>query len=1085
MFKMTHVLLSPSFLLLLTTCVWDRAESLAGDGKSLWLQPLNHSDFLSETFPEGFLWGVGTSAFQTEGSWDRDGKGPSVWDHFTHSLHGGMGFNTGVATGDTASDGYSLWEQDVESVQYLGVKFYAFSLSWSRLFADGNATGRPNSVAVEHYRRLIGRLRVLGLEPVVTLFHWDLPQSLQEHLGGWKNPKMVQMFADYATFCFATFGRDVRFWITMHNPVLVALLGYGTGTHAPGVIGDPADRFIVAHNLIRAHAKSWHIYDKRFRPHQHGQISITLGSHWVEPFTATTANVELCQKSMEAVIGWFAEPIHGCGDYPRSVRVSHKELIPEFTAEEKLWVRGTADFFSLAFGPDTARGVRGQSSYGQNMMLDLRKVLVWVQKEYGDPQVLVAEGSWFTEASVGVEDTVAIYNMKMFINQVLQALVVDHVKVFGYSAWSLVDGFEWNHGYSIRRGLFYVDFSQPQRTRVPKTTAQYYRQVVKDNSFPSDGSEQEILGQFPCDFQFGVADITQQVHLRPFSPQFTDPLLYRWNFTGDGTLRPVVGVRLRTRGSQCSDFLAIQRHVRLLEITGSTHYRFGLDWPQLVPNGGISSADWKAVRYYRCMLEELQRKGIQASVTLYLPSHRSPTLGLPGPLHANGGWMNASTVEAFADYATLCYREFGSLVQLWITVNEPNRIADMYNGSMQDKERVVRNLLLAHARAWNIYHKHYRQQQGAMVSFAVHADWGEPANPFVKSHSDAVQSFMLFELGRFLDPFLKDMDHHEDTCPGCMYSSSSHLPHFSEDERAELKGALDFIALNHFTTWLVYSVQPRSGQDSTKVHAPDYALMYDPTWTTSSKRRAVVPRGLRRVLNWVKGRYGGSRPTVVTATGIDDQSSHDDLRQAYIRSYLQEALKARELDGVDLRGFYVWTLQDHHTSHFGFFTSSHLHSQPKASVAVYRELISQRGFPGAPAAVDPVTSGCERSERREACWLCSSVAENKPLLFFGTCLTVSVSVLAGVIITSVVMKSRRKRLTQATPQRLRRQQRFAVQRAAHRRSPAFLKGPFSDGLTCPRFFDIKEFGVERKHCQNFKTIRFSSAPQSTPPTPAN
>ncbi|XP_066497728.1 beta-klotho [Hoplias malabaricus] len=1015
-------------LFLLMTCVWEGLECISGDGKRLWQHPLNHSNFLRGIFPEGFLWGVGTSAYQTEGSWDQDGKGASIWDHFTHNLHQKR---SNMATADIASDSYVLWDQDIESVQYLGVRFYAFSLSWPRLFPDGNATGTPNHAAVEHYQDLIGKLKGLGFEPVVTLFHWDLPQTLQEKLGGWKNSEMVQIFSDYAAFCFEAFGHNVRYWITMHNPLLIALLGYGTGAHAPGVTGDPSDPFIVAHNLIRAHAKSWHIYDKKFRPLQHGQISITLGTHWVEPSKgqATAANVELCQKSMEAVIGWFAEPIHGSGDYPFSLKASHQEYIPVFTPEEKIWVQGTADFFSLAFGPDTSRALRDLSSFGQWGTLNLRKVLVWVQHEYDNPQVLVAESSWFSDASVGVEDTLAIFYMKRFIYQVLQAVVLDHVKVFGYTAWSLVDGFEWNNGYSMRRGLFYIDFSQPQRTRVPKTTAQFYRQVVKDNGFPSDKTVQDITGQFPCNFQFGVADFTLQVHLQPFSPQFTDPLLYRWNFTGDGSLHPVVGVRLRTRGSQCSDFLAIQRHIRLLEMTGATHYRFGLEWPQLLPKGGISSVDREAVRYYRCMLTELQRKGIQAVVTLYQPSIRSPTLGLPSPQHDSGGWMNTSIVEAFATYATFCYQEFGSLVKVWITINEPNRLIEVYNASTYDKERLLRNVVLAHAHAWNIYNAQFRQKQRAVVSFAVHADWVEPANPFVKSHSDAVQSFMLFEIGRFLDPFLKEMDQPDKkSCPDCFHTTSNHLPYFSVDERAALKGALDFIAINHFTTRLVLSKAPL-----TKNHNHGYSLTYDPTWTSSNKGQALAPWGLRRVLGWVKDRYGDSCSIVVTGTGIDDQASHDDqLRQIYIRSYLQEALKALELDGVNLGGFYVWKLQDHHGSNFGFFTSSQHRSRPKASVKVFRELISRHGFPA--TADDPMTLQCKQKERKTGCLICDKVAENKPLIFFGVCVTLSVCMLVGVIIT-VVMKKRRMRsrgVIQAMPQCLRRQHKFAMQRVAYR-----------------------------------------------------
>ncbi|MCI4385382.1 hypothetical protein PGIGA_G00049840 [Pangasianodon gigas] len=995
---MTHVVFL-SFLLM-TTGVWDAAECSSGDGKSLWYGSLNQSEFLSGTFPEGFLWGVGTAAFPTEGSWDQDGKGLSIWDHFTHRTVG-TGNNNSTLTADTASGSYVLWEKDIESIQYLGAKFYSFSISWPRIFPDGDATGQPNLAAVDHYRRLIGQLKALDLEPVVTLFHWDLPQILQEELGGWRNVKLVQIFADYATFCFKTFGQDVRYWITIHNPLLIAFLGYGTGIHAPGVSGDPADPFIVAHNLIRAHATAWHIYDKHFRPHQHGQISITLGSYWVEPFKAqaTPVNVELCQKSVEAVIGWFAEPIHGGGDYPWSLRLSHPALVPNFTPEEKLWVRGTADFFSLAYGPDSVRAGRVLARFGQTGALNLRKILGWIQKEYEDPPVLVAESSWFSDASVGVEDTVAIYLMKRFINQVLQAVVVDHVKVFGYTAWSLVDGFEWNSGYSIRRGLFYIDFNQPERTRVPKSTARYYRQIIKDNGFLNDETERDIKGHFPCNFQFGVADFILQVHLQPFSPQFTDPVLYRWNFSGDGSLHPVSGVTLRTRGSQCTDFLAIQHHIHLLEVTGSSHYRFALDWPRLFPNGDILSADAVTVRYYHCMLTELQKKGISVAVTLYHPSLRSHTLGLPTLLHAQGGWMNTSTSDAFVDYATYCFQKFGSLVDVWITVNEPNRLTEAYNVSAGERDMVVRNVLMAHARAWNIYQTHFRQHQGATISFALHADWVEPANPFVESHASAVQHFLFFELGRFLDPILQDIDYTDtNSCHNCF-----RMTHFSRDERSQLKGALDFIALNHFTTRLVYPKLRQDLEPSSSVHDYGCSFMTDPTWVSSNKGQALVPWGLRRVLRWVKNRYGNSHPVIITATGIDDQASHNDhLRQRYLKSYMEEALKARELDGVDVRGFYVWKLQDHHAPDFGFFLSSHHRSRPKASVSIYRQLISQRGFP---SISDPVTSPCEPSVIPAECWIC----ENKPLLFFGVCITISVSVLAGVMVTGVMRRSRRKR----------------------------------------------------------------------------
>lgn len=237
---------------LLLVCGWNKAAGSPGEGRKLWQQskpdPTSHSQhFLQDTFPSGFLWGTGTSAFQTEGAWDRDGKGASIWDHFTHFNVSGLA----TETADVASDSYTHWEEDVEALEYLGVRSYSFSLSWPRLFPDGDAGGQPNIVAVEHYRRLIDRLLEKEIEPIVTLHHWDLPQVLQENYGGWRNDTLVGLFEKYAAFCFQTYGGRVRYWLTMHNPYLVAVHGYGTGIHAPGETGGPSAPLIVAHNLIR------------------------------------------------------------------------------------------------------------------------------------------------------------------------------------------------------------------------------------------------------------------------------------------------------------------------------------------------------------------------------------------------------------------------------------------------------------------------------------------------------------------------------------------------------------------------------------------------------------------------------------------------------------------------------------------------------------------------------------------------------------------------------------------------------------------------------------------------------------------
>lgn len=244
-----------SLLLFLLLSVYgcNKAGCSLGEGRQIWQQPkpdpiLKDQHFLNDMFPPGFLWGSGTSAFQTEGAWDHNGKGQSIWDHFTRTS---VNANLSTDIASVASDSYAHWEDDVEALQYLGVNSYTFSLSWPRLFPNGNSRGQPNAAAVRHYSDLIERLLDKKIEPIVTLYHWDLPQVLQERYGGWKNETLIGLFEEYAAFCFHTFGRHVKYWLTMHNPYLMAVHGYGTGVHAPGEKGGPAGSLIVAHNLIR------------------------------------------------------------------------------------------------------------------------------------------------------------------------------------------------------------------------------------------------------------------------------------------------------------------------------------------------------------------------------------------------------------------------------------------------------------------------------------------------------------------------------------------------------------------------------------------------------------------------------------------------------------------------------------------------------------------------------------------------------------------------------------------------------------------------------------------------------------------
>lgn len=281
---------------------------------------------------------------------------------------------------------------------------------------------------------------------------------------------------------------------------------------------------------------------------------------------------------------------------------------------------------------------------------------------------------------------------------------------------------------------------------------------------------------------------------------------------------------------------------------------------------------------------------------------------MPEPLHASGGWLNYGTVEAFQAYAALCYQQLGSWVSYWITINEPNRLVDIYSGG-KETHQAAHNLLLAHAKAWKLYEREHSRQWRALVSLALHADWADPANPFLDSHTAAAERFLLFELGRFLDPLLGTRHNHKhskgdypqemkaylEERAQVMGLPVSPLPSFTESEREDLTGSLSFVALNHFTTRLV-SPYPPTQASSQQKQPPDHGCLTlsDPTWTFSGLGQALVPWGLRKILNWVNQRYGGALPIIVTASGVDDQAPVEDkLRKHFLRSYLQEALKGR------------------------------------------------------------------------------------------------------------------------------------------------------------------------------------------------
>ncbi|XP_033637372.1 lactase-phlorizin hydrolase-like [Asterias rubens] len=463
-------------------------------------------------FPEGFAWGSATSAYQVEGGWDADGKGESIWDTFSQA-----GRCFAYQTGDVACDSYNKYPVDVQLAKKLGLTHYRFSISWPRVMPDGTRASL-NEPGLAYYENLVDELLKEGIEPVVTLYHWDLPQTLQDQYGGFENETLVALFDDYADVCFERLGAKVKLWITFNEPYVVCWLGYGIGVFAPGKYDPGYSPYRCAHNIVKSHAKAYHTYQEKYKAMYNGQVSITLSTDFGLPEDETNPNhVAAAERYMQFTAGWFAHPIFKNGDYPDVMKwqVGNKSLsqglsesrLPAFTEAEKVFNAGTGDFFGLNAYTTTVCKDNFKSSTDPNYEEDqdvsryqpqewptsgsdwlrpvpwgLRRLLNWVQKEYGKP-IYITENGVSTPDVSELNDVSRITFYGAYINEVLKASLLDENDVRGYFAWSMLDNFEWTSGYSQRFGLHYVDFDDPERPRTEKESAKFFAGLAAYNGF--------------------------------------------------------------------------------------------------------------------------------------------------------------------------------------------------------------------------------------------------------------------------------------------------------------------------------------------------------------------------------------------------------------------------------------------------------------------------------------------------------------------------------------------------------------------------------------------------------------------------
>lgn len=442
------------------------------------------------TFPDGFLWGVATSAYQIEGAVAADGRGPSIWDSFSHTpgaiLHGD--------TGDVAADHYHRLDEDLDLIAQLGIPAYRFSIAWPRVQPDGR--GAPNRRGIDFYRRLLDGLRARETEPMVTLYHWDLPQALDDH-GGWLNRDTASRFADYAALVAEELGELAGRWITLNEPWCSAFLGYYEGRFAPGH-RSYREALVATHHLLLAHGLG--VAAMRAATPA-AEIGITVNLNDVVP--RSPGDARAAERADVEENRLFLEPVFH-GRYPDNVAdvLTDPSVVLEGDLET---ISVPLDFFGLNYyvretiAADPAEPERGWrrvpptgelTSKGDGIAPDgLTKILLRVANEYarGVPIYITENGAPFNDyvdPNGRVKDTERIGYLREHFEAAHAALEAG-VDLRGYFVWSLLDNFEWDSGYSMRFGLVFVDYRTQQR--IPKASAEWYGEVIRHNGFRPTG----------------------------------------------------------------------------------------------------------------------------------------------------------------------------------------------------------------------------------------------------------------------------------------------------------------------------------------------------------------------------------------------------------------------------------------------------------------------------------------------------------------------------------------------------------------------------------------------------------------------
>jgi beta-glucosidase len=433
-------------------------------------------------FPRTFLFGAATSAYQIEGAHDADGKEPSIWDAFCRR----PGAVDDGSTGNVACDHYRRYREDVARMAALGVDAYRFSISWPRVMGTG--TSGVNTRGLDFYDRLVDALLERGIRPFLTMYHWDLPQALQE-TGGWAQPEIVERFAEFARAVGARLGDRVRDWITVNEPEVIAFVGHAYGRHAPG-LRDPRLALRVAHHVLLAHRAASAAIRSEVR---NAQVGITLNLAPVHPASEAEEDVAAARRMDGYLNRWYLDPLAGRG-YPSDIVDWYGGLLDSDMVDEMRTYTSDLDFLGVNYySRQVVRAAPGELAGGAQVRVrdasyttmdwevyprGLTEILQRVVRDYRPRAIYVTEnGASFDDQpqNGGVSDPARIRYLAEHFAEAAKA-IESGVPLQGYFVWSLMDNFEWSHGYTKRFGIVYVDYATQRR--IDKDSAGWYRRFL-------------------------------------------------------------------------------------------------------------------------------------------------------------------------------------------------------------------------------------------------------------------------------------------------------------------------------------------------------------------------------------------------------------------------------------------------------------------------------------------------------------------------------------------------------------------------------------------------------------------------------